>query len=113
MENEHKSNTQELNASEAGGRKESVKITKGRASATGSRKEIEKITRAVHGCTGLCRAVLAVLGCVGLCLAVLGCAGLAFINFKRRFPFACCTGFRVIGAHSRSKIDLKNDQNPT
>ena len=129
--------------SEAGGRKESEKITRavqakqaaekrakrkrgpykrsrrpkreridneGRASATGSRKESEKITRAVQGCTGLCRAVLAVLGCAWLCLAMLGCAWLAFVNLKLRFPFACCTGFGHMGAHVRSKIDLKHDK---
>ena len=112
--------------SEAGGRKESERITRavqakqaaekranrqrgpckcnrqpkrerkdkeGHANEAGGQKESEKITRAVQGCTGLCRAVLAVLGCVWLCLAVLGCAWLAFAILKLRFPFACCSGF--------------------
>ena len=96
--------------SEAGDRRETEKITRAVQVQQAIEKRTKKITRAVHGCTGLCRAVLAVLGCVWLCLAVLGCAGLAFVNLKWRFPFACCTGFRVIGAHFRSKIDLKNDK---
>ena len=121
-------------ASEAGGRKESEKMTKTMQAKQAAEKKAKtkrgpcKRSRRPkreqndnEGRAGLCRAVLTVLGCAWLCLAVLGYAWLclavlgyawlAFVNLKRRFPFACCSGFRVIGAHFRSKIDLKHDQN--
>ena len=79
--------------SEARGRGETKRLPRGPQECPKRPPRGPRVAKkAVLGYAWLC---LAVLGCVWLCLAVLAFC----INMKRHFPFACCSGFRVIRGH--------------